>query len=108
MRFRERESPGSSQEWGKSGLRLKSHFFSELAIAAGLGSNGASHPGTLIYVHLIGSAGGCGARHWGTVVVLWGARWGKTSTGCDRSEINRWACPEIAYRFKINSYFVMA
>jgi hypothetical protein len=50
MRFRERESPGSSQEWGKSGLRLKSHFFSELAIAAGLGSNGASHPGTLIYI----------------------------------------------------------
>ena len=49
MRFRERESPGSSQEWGKSGLRLKSWFLSELAIAAGLGSNGASHPGTLIW-----------------------------------------------------------
>ena len=51
MRFRERESPGSSQEWGKSGLGFKScFFFSEFAIAAGLGSNGASHPGTLIYL----------------------------------------------------------
>ena len=50
MRFWERELPGSSQEWGKSGLRLKSWFLSELAIAAGLGSNGASHPGTLKYV----------------------------------------------------------
>ena len=49
IRFRERELPGSSQELGKSGLRLKSCVFSKLVIVAGLtsSSSGASHPGTL-------------------------------------------------------------
>ena len=46
MRSRERESPGSSQEWGKSVPRLKSWFFlSELTIVGGLTSSGASYPG---------------------------------------------------------------
>ena len=53
LKKRERESPGSSQEWGKSGLRLKSCVFSKLATVAGLTSSGAFHPGTLISHHIM-------------------------------------------------------